>query len=190
MDCRQGTQEKMGTYKQILDAGLTRIALIVLLVACYIVGAPAWLAVPSAKSALVHPFFHANIFHLAVNCWSCWLLFRPKGRNASLAGICFGYIAAVAAYLLAIPLLSRAPIGFSNVLMAVCGLSVKDYAPGWWKRQWFISIVAVNLVMLLTPAMAALTHLFSFAIGLAAGQAVGIYRQTTKDYARVSGHNR
>lgn len=170
------------------EKNAVRVAVIALLVAMRFVSVPDIVSHPCFGAALSHHFFHANILHLAVNCWSCWLLFRPEGKNASLKVLLAGYAIATLAYLVATPLLSRAPIGFSNVLMAVCGLSVRHYAPGWWKRQWFISIVAVNLIMLLTPAMAALTHLLSFAAGIAIGSISCIMKKNKKDYERVAGN--
>lgn len=185
MDHRTGEKGKMG---RDYEKNAVRVIVIALLVALRFAPVPDVLSHPCVGAAFVHHFFHANILHLAVNCWSCWLLFRPEGRNASLKVLIAGYAIATLAYMVAIPFLSRAPIGFSNVLMAVCGLSVRHYAPGWWKRQWFISIVAVNVIMLMTPAVAALTHLLSFAGGLAIGSISGTMKKNKKDYERVAGN--
>lgn len=175
----------MGNY---VKENAVRLSVIAALVAVFFVGIPAFLSSPCARAAFSHHFFHANILHLAVNCWSCWLVFRPQGRNATPKILLAGYTIATIAYLAAIPFLGRAPIGFSNILMAVCGLAVRNYAPGWWRSQWFMTVVAVNLIMLLTPAMAALTHLLSFAGGLAIGSISGTMKKNKKDYERVAGN--
>lgn len=186
MDHRKGETNEMGENGK--TKGLMRMAIILALAVLFFVGTPEWLAVLSWKSSALHHFFHANIFHLLVNCWSCWILFRPEGRNNSLLVLFVGYVIATLSYGMAMPLLSRAPIGFSNILMAVCGLSVRHYAPGWWKRSWFLTMIGVNLLMLVTPAVAALTHLLSFVLGLAVGQASRIVKQNARDYERVTGH--
>ncbi len=125
---------------------------------------PMWLAGGSTylTRALTYSFFHANIFHLAVNCLSVWVVFRP-GMKGNLAKLIAGYLIAVLVYAVA-----PGPIvGFSNVLYAICGLSAKPFSNRlYWLNPNTLTFIGVMMLMLLLPHFSASTHISAYILGL------------------------
>lgn len=123
---------------------------------------PAWLAgteVPYIIRALTYSFFHANIFHLAVNCISVWVLYpRRDVRN---------FLAAFAIAVLVYPLGFRPCVGFSNVLFAACGLRARPFScTYWWKAPTTIAFLAVMVAMCFFPQFSGTNHLAAFLLGM------------------------
>ena len=95
-----------------------KIVLIGILVASQITfGCPHFLHHNGAGIAFVHHFFHANIFHLAVNCLSLWSLFRKEVRY-SMVPLITAYLLGSASWFFT----SADVVGFSNIIFALIGL--------------------------------------------------------------------
>lgn len=144
--------------------------------------APDWLAgtdVPYMQRALVYSFFHASVWHLAVNGLAAWSIFSPRrghqGRDLAIA-----YAIAVAVYGLSL----RPVIGFSNILYAVLGLRTPPLSSPWWRKPAVIVFLAVTVLMLFVPQMSALSHIFSFLLGMAVAGIRRFIEKTLKDAGR------
>lgn len=142
---------------------MLRIVTILVLIAVKLAfGCPQWLAdpdVPGILRAMAYPLFHVNIFHLAANGLSFWVMFRP-GRRQAGRDLLTGY----AISCLVFPLASTPVAGISNLLYAVIGMRT----PGrfWTMRSWQ-TVMVVALAMSLLPGVSGLTHAASFAAGAA-----------------------
>lgn len=147
------------------DFPTTALCTVAALAAVYLlVPVPAWMAERGhwLGRALLHPLFHANIPHLAVNCIGAWTLLSRRDRRGWLSLlICvplavIGYAAAL-----------RPTIGFSNVLCAIMGMRTPPFRHGWWReKSTLVSLASLALLSLL-PGVSATTHLASFALGVA-----------------------
>ena len=160
-----------------------RTYIILLLFAVFITGnAPrAWLLTePQAVRCVLHHFFHANIFHLAVNCLAVWTMF-PKGwsehREELLVSFAVGSLSALAA--------PWPVIGFSNTLFSVLGYRAARY--GWYRTAQFVVLVAAVLLTAFIPGISGLTHILSLAGGFAASMAASTYRKLSSDYGKARG---
>lgn len=144
---------------------ILRYVLIIALVAVYAVyGAPAWLAgtdAPYMQRAALYSFFHANIWHLAVNCLAIWASFSPKRRRMGVE-LLLSYLVAFAVY----PLSLRPVIGFSNILFATLGQRTPPLSSRWWRTPPVILFIVLMFGMLFLPQFSALTHIVSFALGM------------------------
>lgn len=121
-------------------------------------GCQDWLRNDAWPMALMHHFFHANIFHLAVNCYSIWILLKSR-RSACILAL--AYICASVSWFAS----SAYPIGASNFIFALVGLCSPHFRHPWWRSRPTVTFLALNLAMLLLPQVSAITHIVSFALG-------------------------
>ena len=142
-----------------------RYVLIIALVALYVVcGAPDWLAgseAPLMKRAALYPFFHASVWHLAVNALAVWTVFSPK-REGKGRELLLSYLIALLVY----PLSLRPVIGFSSILFATLGQRTPSLSSRWWRTPPVILFIVLMFAMLAFPQLSGLTHIFSFALGM------------------------
>lgn len=129
--------------------------------------------------ALTYSFFHANWWHLAINCLAAWTIFDPK-RKFSWLQLVTGYAIAVLVY----PLSLNPVIGFSNVLYAVLGLRTPSLRSRWWRQPVVIVFLAVTFAMLLIPRFSATTHIAAFAAGMPCASIRRGYLRLTEDARR------
>lgn len=159
-----------------------RIIIIVTLVALQLVagGVPAFMMEgPYMLRASVYSFFHANLFHLAVNCIAVWSVFAPGRRNAC-GNLFLSYLVAVLVY----PLSFRPVIGFSNILYCMLGLRVPPFSSSWWKTPNAIAFIIATVVMVVIPQLSATTHIAAFLCGMALSSIHRHYLRLTKDARR------
>ena len=136
-----------------------RIGIIELLVLVFLLaGCPDWLHNDAWPMAFMHHFFHANIFHLAVNCYSLWILLRAK---RSIWVLIVAYLCATLSWFAS----DADPIGASNFIFALVGLCSPHFRHPWWRSRPTIIFLALNLAMLLLPQVSAITHIVSFSLG-------------------------
>ena len=136
-----------------------RIIVIGLLYVIFMVaGCPAWLHMKTWWMPLVHHFFHANIFHLAVNCFSLWMLLRIKWPSSSL-------IAAFIFASLSWFCTKADPVGISNFLFAMVGISSPSIRHKWWRSSSAFIFFGVNILLIFFSQVSAVTHLVSFFLG-------------------------
>jgi len=163
--------------------GVVRIAIIVLLIALQAtVGIPPYMTGgPYLLRALSYSFFHANWFHLAVNCIAVWTVFSPKRKSCKPCRDLFlSYLVAVLVY----PLSFRPVIGFSNVLYCMLGLRVPPFSSAWWKTPVAITFAIVTLVMAFVPQLSATTHIAAFLCGMLLSHLFRSIKELTSDARR------
>ena len=159
---------------------MVRIVLILLLVTLQAVfGIPAFISDgPYWQRALLYSFFHANWWHLAVNCLALWTIYKHPCKPCR--DLLFPFIIAVAVY----PLSFRPVIGFSNVLYAALGLRTPSLRSRWWKQTPVIVFLIVTLAMVFIPRFSATTHIAAFLLGMG-GAAIGrFHKSLTDDFRR------
>ena len=162
-----------------MEGNNIRIILIGILLTVYLLfGCPCFLHYEAGHVSLVYHFFHANIFHLAVNCLSIWTLFR-KGVTYSVASLLWAYIIGSASWFCT----SADPVGFSNVIFAIVGMRTKT-----WKSPSVITFLVITALMSLLPQVSAMTHIVSFILGCIVAGAYRIINSTSRDFRRASYH--
>lgn len=142
---------------------MVRIIIILLLVALQAAfGAPEYLLGTEHYwlRALSYSFFHANWWHLAVNCIAIWSIFVPSRKWITL--LLLAFVIAVLVY----PLSFRPVIGFSNVLYAVIGLRTPSLKSRWWKQPPVILFLAITVALVFVPQFSATTHIAAFLLGV------------------------
>lgn len=155
-----------------------RIAIITILTLSYLIlGLPSF---DGVTLACMHHFFHANAFHLAVNAFTIWYLFkRWKASELLLAYV----IASLAFFAGTIP-----SIGFSNMIYATIGLRTPSLRSAWWKQENTIVFLTVTLVMFLFPNVSAATHVASFIGGTLVAILTRWTRRIINDSSRYTGN--
>ncbi|MCQ2219795.1 MAG: rhomboid family intramembrane serine protease [Prevotella sp.] len=162
-----------------------RTTIIIVLTLMWIVfRTPAFLADPSApwilKAATYH-FFHANIFHLAVNSLAIWSLFNPK-HLIGVRNFFTAYIIATLMYCTAV----RPVIGVSNILFATFGLRTPAFGNPWWKKKEVLVFFALNILMLLIPSISAISHITSLTLGILVAECRRKLNLLGDDYRRAN----
>lgn len=145
---------------------------------------PEWLHADSWRVALVHHFFHANVFHLAVNCLSLWLMLRVPSVRIGWRDILAAYACATASWFFA----TRDVIGASNFIFALAGLRTPSFRSGWWRRSSVRTFLAVTVFMAVFPQVSALTHIVSFGLGCVFSAVFRTFNRISHDLARISSH--
>lgn len=151
------------------------LIVIAILVAIYfIVPIPEYMGKDELLSAVSHHFFHANILHLAVNCYATYMLFNARRFT-------LGYIIGSLSYFVApIP-----TIGFSNLLYAAMGLATPPLYSHWWKKPSTIIFICVTCGYLFIPKVSAITHIASFIAGACITAVVRGLKQSKEDYGKA-----
>ncbi len=142
-----------------------RYIIIAVLAALYVTfGAPRWLAgynTPYLARAASYSFFHASVWHLAVNLIAVWSIYSPK-RKGMGQELALSFLIAVAVY----PLSFRPVIGFSNILYAMLGQRTPPLSSKWWGKPEVIIFIVITFALLFVPRFSAVTHIFSFLAGM------------------------
>lgn len=149
----------------------------------YALGIPEWMADGGWRCALTHHFFHVNWLHLAINCYAVWMIFR---RGITLWHIPTAFALGTLAYFTAL----SPTIGMSNMLYALIGLRSPSYCKAWWKHSNTIIFLCVMVAYLFIPKVSALTHIVSFAGGIAIGFITYTTRTTRNDYVKATSARR
>lgn len=144
-------------------------------------GCPVFLHHDSGYISMVHHFFHANIFHLAVNCLSLWTLFR-KDIRYSPSALVSAYLIGTASWFFT----SSDVVGFSNIIFALIGLRTPSLRHAWWKQPTVILFLAITALMALLPQVSAVTHIVSFVLGCIVAGAYRVVNNLSRDYSRAT----
>lgn len=144
-------------------------------------GCPTFLHFDSGYISLVHHFFHANIFHLAVNCLSVWSLFR-KNYRYSMTPLLWAFLIASASWFCT----SDDVVGFSNIIFALIGLRSPALSHSWWKQPSVILFLAITALMVLLPQVSAVTHIVSFVLGCIVAGVIRIVNSICSDFRRAT----
>lgn len=161
--------------------GALRVIIILLLVLAQSFGIPEFmLDGPYWQRMLLYSFFHANWWHLAVNCIAAWSIYSPKRSCKPCRDLVIPFIIALIVY----PLALRPVIGFSNILYAVLGLRTPSLSSSWWKQWSVLLFIAVTVAMVFIPQFSATTHIASFAAGVFCASISRSFNELTKDARR------
>lgn len=162
--------------------GSVRYAVIAILVVLYVVfGVPDWLRdAPYWTRAFSYSFFHASVWHLAVNGLAIWSIFRKDKLCKACTDLAISFIIAVAVY----PLSFRPVIGFSNILYAVIGLRTPPLSSKWWRTTPVIVFLIVTIALLFIPRFSATTHIAAFVLGIACAYLRRFNQSLVKDARR------
>lgn len=127
---------------------------------------------------LTHHFFHGNILHLAVNCFSIWFVFQ----RWTFKELVTAYVVATIAFFYS-PVVS---IGFSNIIFATIGLRTPSFSSKWWRHPNTITFFAVTLLMFVLPHVSALTHVVSLGLGVLVAMVRRQFKQVSNDSKRYT----
>lgn len=165
-----------------MEGSNLRIVIVgILLTMQLLFGCPTFLHYDSGYISLVHHFFHANIFHLAVNCLSVWSLFR-KGYTYSLTLLIWAYIIASISWFCT----SADVVGFSNIIFALIGIRTPSLKSRYWRDPAVIAFFAITILMALLPQVSAVTHVVSFVLGCMVAGAIRIVNSISSDFRRAT----
>lgn len=129
--------------------------------------------------------FHANIFHLILNCMAVWNLFKVTPyRNART--IVTRSLIAFAIATLSYSVALRPVIGISNLLFAMIGMSTPALSHQWWKLRNTKVFLVVMVASLALPMLSATTHIFSFACGTLVAMVARQIDKLSNDVRRAS----
>ena len=152
----------------------------VLLVILLLSGCPAWLHRDVWYVAFAHHFFHVNVFHLAVNCFSLWTL-RNRIR---LPHVVAASLLAPASWFFS----SADVVGASNFIFALIGLRTPSFRSVWWRQTSVLIFLVTTVLMAALPQVSALTHIISFAFGCAGAAVSRVFSRIADDIRRASYH--
>ena len=165
-----------------MEGNNIRIVIIGILLSMQLLfGCPTFLHYDSGYISLVHHFFHANIFHLAVNCLSVWSLFR-KGYRYSKIPLLWAFLIASVSWFCT----SDDVVGFSNIIFAIIGLRSPSLSHSWWKQPSVILFLAITALMALLPQVSAITHIVSFVLGCIVAGTIRIVNSISSDFRRAT----
>lgn len=163
--------------------GKMRYIIIAVLAGFFFVKTPDALYTGGGSAMWVYPLFHANVFHLLLNCLAVWTVFDPKTRPEWWY-LPVGYVISAVSYALSSSLI----IGFSCILFAIAGMRTPSFRSPWW-RTWNCWVyIGTMLLMFLLPMFAASAHLISFAIGVGVSACVRFKRRLDYDTGRAKGN--
>lgn len=146
-------------------------------------GCPDFLHQKGMHVALTYHLFHANIFHLAANLLSVWLIFR-RGVRYGWQPIVLAYVIAVVSWFFS----AGSVAGVSNMVFAYLGLRTPSLRDGWWRQSAVITFLVVTLAMAFLPNVSGITHIVSFVLGCACAAFRRILNGIASDYRRASYH--
>ena len=117
----------------------------------------------SWTSRLLHPFFHANIFHALVNCWA--LLSAVFVFDLGLVDLALSYAAAVT-----VPVglmgLTVPTVGCSGALYFLFGMLSFRTVKKWKWHLWWLFFIGIGFFF---PASNAVLHLWCYGVGVFIG---------------------
>lgn len=154
----------------------------VLVAVMLLFGCPQWLHNNEWWIAFAHHFFHANIFHLSVNCFSLYIL--CKGRNVTLRMMIFAYVCASVSWFFS----SADPVGASNIIFALIGLYTPALSNAWWRQPSTIVFFLTNMAMAFFPHVSAVTHIISFVLGCLCAILYRFTNSLIYDFRRATYH--
>lgn len=141
---------------------------------------PSWLHRDSWWVAFVHHFFHASVLHLAVNCYSLYIILAY--RNVTLPAVIASYICASLSWFCS----GSDPVGASNIIFALLGMRTPALSSTWWRQPATVIFFATNIALFLFPQVSAVTHLVSFALGCVCAMCVRLYKRLSDDFRRAA----
>ena len=158
---------------------MMRLSIIYLVLVCVyaIPGGLEWIIEQERGTQMfLHHFFHGNIFHLLVNCFSLYFIV-PRAKRWHLAtGYIIGSLSLLAA--------TSPVVGFSNIIYAVIGVRSPSFDSYWWKHPGTKTFLIVTALMIFLPNVSATTHIVSFVVGVIVSMSVRWFKKIGNDSAR------
>lgn len=165
-----------------MEGNNIRIVIIgILLTTQMLFGCPIFLHLDNGYISLAHHFFHANIFHLAVNCLSIWTLFRKEHRYGILP-LVWAFLIGSASWFCT----TADVVGFSNIIFALIGLRTPSLRNRWWRDKSVMVFFAITILMAVLPQVSAITHIVSFALGSIVSGVSRTINNISRDFRRAS----
>ena len=165
---------------------MRQVIIAILTVTLLTCGCPGYLSDASASwwlRASTYHLFHANVFHLAVNCLAVWTVFRPAPwRRNQWADLILGYIVATLMYCTAM----SPVVGMSNILFAVFGMRTPGFRSPWWRKGEVDLFFALTFASVLIPGISAVTHITSLLLGILIAEARRRLKSVDDDYRRAN----
>ncbi len=127
-----------------------------------------------------YQFFHANIFHMLANGLALYTIFRP-GRKDNIPVAALSYLISV----LVFPLSHLTPIGISNMLYAAIGMRTPPFSNRWWTAAPTWTFHAVTILMLLIPHFSAVSHIYSYIMGICAAIVIRFLKDLSHEEERA-----
>lgn len=153
----------------------------VLVTAMLLWGCPDYLQTSGLPVALSYHLFHVNVFHLAANLLSVWIIFA-KGRQYSWRSLLTAYVIATFSWYC-----TTTPVaGISNMIFALLGLRTPSLSDKWWRTSSVLTFLAVTAGMAFVPKISTGTHLMSFVMGVVWAIIQRFINKTSRDYSRAS----
>lgn len=146
-------------------------------------GCPDYLHESGIHVALTHHFFHANIFHLAVNLISIWALFAWNGRYCWKQLLSAYIIATISWYFS-----SGSTVGISNMIFALLGLRTPSLRDKYWRQSSVITFLLITVGLSFLPNISAATHIASFVMGAAYAAVIRFINKIRRDFSRATYH--
>ena len=162
--------------------GKARKVIVLLLAVCYFLPKPECLTAMVWPAHIVHHFFHANVFHFAVNAVALWAVLDERMKPPRWL-IPTAFIIGSLSYCFAI----KPVIGFSNILYAMMGLRTPYLRSAWWKQPSVLVFLAVMLIMVFIPQFSATTHIASFVMGVIVAAIIRFSKALDNDTRRAAG---
>lgn len=131
-------------------------------------GCPEYLSsasTPEFIKAITYHWFHANVFHLMVNCLSIWFVYKTTQTRTiknNIKQLFLSFIIGSISFCFA----AKPIIGISNILFATIGLRTPSLKNIWWKRPETIVFLVATLLLLFIPQISSVTHIISFLCGV------------------------
>lgn len=144
-------------------------------------GCPEFLHQNRWYTPLVYHIYHANIFHLAVNCLSIWAIFR-KGATYKATPLLIAFIIASISWFFTI----KDVVGISNIIFALIGLRTPPLKHSWWRSRPVVTFLVVTGLMALFPQVSAITHIVSFVLGCLVAGVQRTINNLSRDYSRAT----
>ena len=127
--------------------------------------------------AATYSFFHANWWHLAVNCIATLSIYKTCKPCRDLL---FPFLIAVIVF----PLSFKPVIGFSNILYATLGSRTPSLSSPWWKLPQVIVFLVVTLALVFVPRFSATTHIAAFILGMGTASVRRFHQKLLRDAGR------
>lgn len=160
-----------------------RYVIVLLLAVCYFVPMPECLLTMRFPAHIVHHFFHANVFHFAVNALAVWSVFDPITKPEKWI-LPIAFVIASASYCFTV----KPVIGFSNILFAVAGIRTPSFKAPWWRSVNAWVFMGMMVLMFFLPKFSAITHLISFIFGVGVSACIRFSRGIDYDTRRAKGN--
>ncbi len=159
-----------------------RYIVVLLLAATYFIPKPECLFAMEWPAHVIHHFWHANVFHFAVNALAVWTVLDPRTKPSWWL-LPLGFVIGSVSYCFAV----KPVIGFSNILFAMAGMRTPSFSSAWWKSTTVKIFLIVMVLQVFMPWFSATTHIVSYIFGVGAASVIRFSKGLDYDTRRAAG---